>query len=886
MSQHLEDRYRELEAGGVNEEEAFRTALSELDDMYPMQAEYRDADRLPKHDVVPPGKLPTGSFAEDLRADLRYAGRMMRKNPLFVLFVVMTLALGVGANATVFTVINTLILNPLPVKDSSSLAALAGSETKATSRSNVALPISYEDVKDYQTKNEVFSSLAAYTAPRPVTLQEGNASQRMFSELVTGNYFSTLGLSPAAGRFFLPEEDSTPGAHPVAVLNYATWKARFGGSSDMIGKTLKLNNIEFTIVGVAPPRFIGTNAIFGPDVWIPAAMAEELMPNEMQGALSDRKKGLFEGIGRLKPGLSRSQAEANIAAIASDLARQYPDVHEGYTVTVLPISDVIYGSSASGPAPIVFASVVLLVVAGLVLLIACSNVANLLLARSAARQQELAVRLAMGASRGRLLRQLLTESVCLGLAGGMAGLAFGYAGLRMLWFTLPAQVSANLIAPKLDGTVLAFALLLSLATGFVFGIVPALRASSTGIEEGLKEGTRTAGKNRAKVHFANALLAGQVALSFLLLVTAALFLRSMQHAYDMNPGFQTKHLAVFLSYPGQAGYREPQTKAFYKEVRERVAVMPGVDSVSWASNLPLWGRIVSGLQIEGRHARSKADKVTTIMNTVDVHYFETAGVAIDRGRAFTNMDRADTAPVAIINEKMAHDYWPKGDVIGKRLQLPGEQTMREIVGIARTANYSTLGELPQPCVYVPLEQNYSDAMTLYVRSKGDPQSILLPVQREIRSLAPHILVNDIRTGQKIIDDGLFQAKMGVALLSIFGLLALGLASVGLYGLMAYSVNQRTREIGVRMALGAARNRVLGLIVRQGMSLVIAGVLIGAVAALVIDRLLSKLLYGVGANDPISLLSAAFVMATAAAIACYLPARRASRIDPLAALRQG
>lgn len=886
LAQHLEDRYRELHAGGVTEEAALHTTLAELDDMYPIQEGYGRRGRLPNGDPVPLGALGAGSFVEDLRADLRYTRRIMARNPLFVLFVVMTLALGVGANATVFTVINTLILNPLPVKDSSTLAALAEAETKSTSKSNVPLPIAYKDLKDYQAENDVFTSLAGYTSPRPVTLQVAGASQRIFSELVTGNYFSTLGLTPAVGRFFLPEEDSAPGGHTVAVMNYATWKARFGGSSDIIGKTLRLNNLEFTVVGVAPPGFIGVNAVFGPDVWIPAAMAEQFMPNEMHGALTDRKKGLFEGIGRLKPGVTRSQAQANVATIASDLAREYPEAHEGYTTTVRPISDVIYGSSADGATPILFASVVLLVVAGLVLLIACSNIANLLLARSAARQQEIAVRLAMGASRGRLVRQLLTESVCLGFAGGMAGLAVGYAGLRMLWSSLPGEVSANLISPKVDGTVLVFALLLSLLTGFVFGTVPALRASQTSIGEALTDGTRTAGKSRLKVRFANVLLGGQVATSFLLLVTAALFLRSMQHAYDMNPGFQTKHLAVFLTNPGQAGYSEPQAKAFYKEVRERVTAMPGVDSVSWASNLPLWGRIVSGLQIEGRQARSKADTVTTVMNTVDVHYFETAGVPINQGRAFTAMDRADSAPVAIINEKMARDYWPKGDAIGKRIELPGERTMREIVGIARTATYSTLGEPPQPCVYVPLQQNYSDAMTLYVRSKRDPQSILLPVQRDVRSLAPHILVNDIRTGRKIIDDGLFQAKMGVALLSVFGLLALGLASVGLYGLMAYSVNQRTREIGVRMAMGAARRTVLGLILRQGMSLVATGMLTGLAAALLVDRLLSRMLYGVSTVDPVSMLTAGVVLVAAAAIACYLPARRASRIDPLVALREG
>ncbi len=314
--------------------------------------------------------------------------------------------------------------------------------------------------------------------------------------------------------------------------------------------------------------------------------------------------------------------------------------------------------------------------------------------------------------------------------------------------------------------------------------------------------------------------------------------------------------------------------------------MPSIESVSWASNLPLWGRLASGLKVEGHEQRSKADVVTTVLNTVDLHYFETAGIPIEKGREFTEMDRENSTPVAIVNEKMAHDYWPNGEALGKRIQLPGETEMRQIVGVARTANYSTLGEPPQPCVYVPLEQNYSDAMTLYVRSKGDPQQILIPVQREVRQISPRISVNDARTGHTIIDQGLFQAKMGVAMLSVLGLLALGLASIGLYGIMAYSVNQRVREIGVRMALGAARGNVLRLILKQGMLLVVTGVAIGFGAALFVGRLLTRMLYGISASDPASVAGAAIVLLAVALVACYLPAYRASRIDPMIALREG
>ena len=359
----------------------------------------------------------------------------------------------------------------------------------------------------------------------------------------------------------------------------------------------------------------------------------------------------------------------------------------------------------------------------------------------------------------------------------------------------------------------------------------------------------------------------------------------MEQAYNIDPGFQTRNLAVFLTNPGQAGYSKPQTMAFYKEVRERVAQIPGVASASWASNLPLWGRVANGLQVEGREQRSKTDTISTIVNTLDLNYFETAGVSIDKGREFTNMDREDSTPVAIVNEKLAHDYWPNQEALGKRVQLPGEKVMRQIVGVARTANYSTLAEPPQLCVYVPLKQNYSDAMVLFVRTQGDPAQMIKPVQREVLAAGPHIWVNDTRTGRQIIDGGLFQAKMGVGLLSVFGFLALGLASIGLYGIMAYSVNQRKREIGVRMALGAARDRVLWLILKQGMSLVLTGVVIGLGAALAVDRLLSRMLYGVSASDPLSVAGAASVLLVVALLACYLPARRASRLDPLVALHE-
>ncbi len=883
LAQHLEDRYRELRSGGASDKEAYQKTVSELDDLYPLRAESNRMPRLPRHDTVPAGDVGSGHFADDLWRDLRYAARGMRTGPLFVLFVVATLALGIGANTTVFSVIDTLILNALPVPDSAGLVALneLGSERL---KQSAPLPVSYPNLKDYQAQNGAFPALAGYTSPRGVTWQAKNGSQGMFVEFVTGNYFSTLGLHAVRGRFFLPEEDSAPGAHPVAVLNYGTWQGRFGGATDIVGKTLRLNNVVVTIIGVAPPRFIGVNALWGPNLWIPAAMAEQLLPKEMHGALSDRGKAVFQGVGRLKPGVGRRQTQANVATVAANLAREYPETDQDHTPVVRPVRDVLFANTSTTSATILFASTGLLIVVGIVLLIACSNVANLLLARSAGRGQEMAVRLAMGASRRRLVRQLLTESMFLGLLSGIAGLAMAYAALHLLFGVLPS--ASNFVTPKFDSNVFLFALLISLTTGLLFGMIPALKASRANVAETLKEEARTLGRSRKRVTLANALLVGQVAFSFLLLVTAALFLRSIGRAYSIDPGFQTAHLAVFMTNPGQTGYGQAQTKAFYKEVRETAARTPGVESVSWASNLPLWADAASGLKVEGRQKRSQSEKLTTIVNTVDHNYFETDGVAILSGRAFTSLDRDNSTPVAIVNEKMAHDYWPAGRALGKRIELPGEEQMRQIVGIATTANYSSWGEPPQACVYVPLEQNYSDAMILYVRSKGDPKEILMPIQSEIHAAAPKILLAGVLTGPEIVQRGLIFPRIGVVLLTVFGLLALALASIGLYGILAYSVSQRKREIGLRMALGAARASVVRLILKQGMSLVLTGMLIGFVASLAAGRLLSRMLYGVSASDPLSVAGAAAVLSGIALLACYLPAMRASRVDPVVALREG
>jgi predicted permease len=881
LSDHLENLYEEILAQGATTEKAYREVHSSLKQS-DLLVELRAAVRTARPEPIPVGSRNSGHLLADLWQDLVYAARMLRNAPGFTAVAALTLALGIGANTAVFTIISTLLLNPLPVANSSELAAINTTQAKMTTQSGEFQLMSYLNIKDFRDRTHSFSSFAAHSNPTAITMTDTGEPHRVFVEVVSGNYFETLGIHPFMGRFFLPSEDVTPGAAPVVVLGYAAWQGRFGGASDIVGRTIKLNNTPFTIIGIGPKGFKGLYAVFGPDVWVPSMMAEQILPAEQGNALRDRAILLFTGIARLRPGLTIAQARAELNIVASSLEKEFPDANQGQAVAVRPLNEAAYGPERQ---PLLFGSTLLMAIVGLVLLIACSNVANLLLSRAAVRRQEMAVRLALGAGRMRLIRQLLTESVLLGLLGGGLGLLFGYAGCQFLWSFRPAEFALNFAELRISPGVFVFALAVSLLSGLLFGVVPALRTSRTPVSEVLKEESRAAGRSRGRISLANTLLAGQVAVSLVLLVVAAMVLQSIQREYTIDPGFETKHVALFMMYPGQAGYNQTRTEQFYKQARERIGSVPGISSLSWASNLPLWGRKETGVVIEGLEQRKKSEAISAVVDTVDLNYFSTVGISFVEGRDFTQEDRDISTPIAIINDTMAAKYWPNQSPLGKRLQLPRGKDFVQIVGVVKTANYQTLGEAPQSCVYLPLRQNYSDAMILYVRTERDPSATLAAVQGEIRILDPGLPVEDIRTGTKVIEQALWGAKIGVGLLGVFGLLALALASVGLYGIMAYSVNQRRREIGIRMALGAGQASVLRLILRQGMLLVISGVALGLIFSLLIGRALSKFLYGVGASDAASLAGASLVLLSVALVACYLPARRASQVDPLVALHE-
>lgn len=817
--------------------------------------------------------------------NLRYGLRGLCRAPGFSCFAVLALALGIGATTTVFTVVNTVLLHPLPVFDPAHLVCLYTTDIKSQKQSGNLLPTSYLNLKDYQDRNTALNHVGGFSPPLVLTLTENNASERFFGQLVTSGYFEALELQPIKGRFFAPPEVGTPGSAPVAVLSYSAWKIRFHRAADIVGRTIEINQTPFTVIGVAPEGFLGVSALFGPDVWLPATMASQVLPVPMQDILRDREKPFFQVVARLKPEIGRTQAEASLQTIAAGLQQEHPDANAGRTVSLQPISAALF-SSTGGEAGMTFVSAVLLAIVGLVLLIACSNVANLLMARAVMRRQEIAVRLAVGGSRGRLFGQLLTESILLGIFGGVAGLGFGYEGCRLLWSFRPPDVARNLADPKFGGTVFLFAFLLSLATAFIFGVVPSLRASKTDLVGSLKEETHLAAPSSNSARMQKTLLAGQVSLSLISLVAASLFLRAVQHAYTIDPGFDEKHLAVFMMNPEQVGFDGVQLQAFHRDARERVAAIPGITAVSWASNMPFWSNPSRGVAIEGQEQKRKSDVLNTVTNTIDLDYFKVMRIPIVNGRDFTDADREGSLPVVIVNQDLARRYWPAGDALGKHVRLVGDTVTRQVVGIVKNSDYSTLGEAPQPCLYLPLRQNQGASVTLYVQAAENPASLIGEVQRVLRTVAPRVAVTDTRTGATLMDQILWSARIVVSMLGIFGLLALVLASVGLYGLLAYLVRGRQREIGVRMALGASRWAILRLILRQGMFLVSSGVGIGLALSLIIGHAFARMLFGLSPADPLSLAGASSVLTLVATLACYLPALAASRMDPMGALRKG
>jgi len=821
---------------------------------------------------------------ERLWQDLSYGLRVLARSPLFNLVAVLSLALGIGANTTIFTLIDAVFLNPLPVEEPARLVAVYTTDEKNTGGFLTHLQTSYLNYLDYRNKNEVFSGLAAHQfVPQLSLVAGGGAPEQVVGQIVSGNYFEVLGVRPALGRFFLPDEDKTPGAYPVVVLGHGLWRRRLGGDPNIVGKTVLLNTQAFTVVGVAPEEFRGTLPLFGPELWLPTMMWKQVVTGAFREWFEERRPLIFDITGRLKPGVDLAQAQANLKTIGLQLERDYPEPNKGRNVTLVALSKATINPGFRGQ--LIAIGALLMTVVGLVLLIACSNVANLLLARATARRKEIAIRLSMGASRGRVIRQLLTESILLGLLGGALGVLFAFWGLDLLWAYRPPFFPENVTRPALSGTVLGFTFVISLLTGLLFGLAPALQASRPNVSAELKNEEQTLGRGFARVSFRNLLVVAQVALSLVALIGAGLFLRSLGQAQQIDPGFETENLAVLQFNLGTAGYDRVRGESFQRQLIERAESLPGTRSATLATMLPLAG---GGLQRsvfpEGSEPTGSGTGVLVPVNAVGLRYFETMGIPVLRGRDFSEVDREGSSLVAVINETMAKRFWPNRDPLGARFRFFGDREPREVVGLAKDGKYFFLGEDPQPCAYVPLLQNYDEAVTLQVRTDGEPAMVLGSVQREIQAMDRSLPVLNPRTISEVFSQSLWAPRMGAGLLGLFGGLALLLASVGMYGVMAYSVSQRLREIGIRMAMGAARRDVVRLVLKEGMSLVGVGVALGVALSLVAARLLSALLFGVGTADPATFTVTPLLLTLVAFLANYLPARRAAAVDPMLALR--
>jgi predicted permease len=816
--------------------------------------------------------------------DLRFAVRTLLKSPGFAAVAILSLALGIGANTAIFSVVNAALLRPLPVAHPEQLMFVFSGRSEAPH-----ITASYPDYVDFRDRNEVFSGLACYS-PVTVSMTTDEQAEQIDGLIVSGNYFDVLGLRPAQGRAFSAEEDQTPLAHAVVILGHGLWQRRFGGDPGIVGRALTLNGRAFTVVGVAPANFTGTEVGETVDLFVPMMMQSLVRPprggfsGEMDAdLLGKRGPRWLNMVGRLKPGVSQGQAQSAMTTIAGQLEQAYPNTNRGWIVTLFPVSkgDPELRSEAM---PI---AALLMAIVGLVLLIACFNVANLLLARATARRKEISIRLALGASRFRLIRQLLTESITISLLGGSVGL------LLALWLmdvmktiNPPASVFPLRLDLRLDWRVLAFTLLLSLVTGLIFGLVPAIQASKPDLVPALKDEALTLGAGARRFNLRNLFVIAQVAISLVLLIAAGLFLRSLKHAEAIHPGFNPDNMLVVPLNIQLLKYTRPQGRTFYEQVIEKVESLPGVQSASVARVVPLsgGGRTMDVL-VEGQEPPPEDRPQTTGANVVGLRYFETMGIPLLGGRDFTANDREGAPGVVIVNETFARRFWNDESPLGKRISLRGQQgPYLEIIGLARDGKYRTIGESPRSMIYLPVAQNHETGMTLHVRTSIEPTQLVAAVRGQIQALEKNLPVYDIRTMREQVGSALFGARMGAILVVIFGALALLLASVGLYGVMGYSVARRTREIGVRMALGATRRDVLQLVLKDGMTLVAAGVGAGIVGAWFATRLLTGFLYDISTNDPLTFVVIALLLVGVALGASFVPAHRATKVDPLDALR--
>jgi putative ABC transport system permease protein len=798
---------------------------------------------------------------ETLLRDIRYGVRSLLKRPGFTAIALIALALGIGANTAIFTLVNAVLIRPLPFAEPDRLVWVWGNIRNGGNHASVA-PLDY---LDFRQQNSTFEEFAAsFSVPLALNLTGNGEPERLNASGVTGNYFRALGVTPAWGRTFLPENERS-GSDQVVVLSYGLWQTRFAGDPAIVNKTITLDGKSCAVLGVMPQGFSFPQSA---DVWIPINF-------DISPQMKQRKAHFLRPIGRLKPGVTMAQAQADTDAIARHLEEQYPDTNTGWNLRLVSLRDELVGNTR----PTLF---ILLGAVAFVLLIACANVANLLLVRAAGRQKEIALRTALGAGRFRILRQMITESVLLALVGGTLGTLLAMWGVEVL-----VSLSAGSIPPtahvKIDATVLAFTLLISLVTGVLFGLAPALRTLKVNLSDSLKEGGRSASEGAHRNRTRSVLVVLESAVAVVLLIGAGLLIRSLVHLQNVSPGFNAQNVLTMRVNLPRGKYATPDKSSnFFSDLEAHLGSLPGVESVGLISELPLSGQPNDmPYTVEGRPPVSIDRAFDDDFRRVNLEYFDALQIPLLRGRNFTEQEVRQSAKVLIISDLLARQTFPNEDPIGKRLIMSFRNDAFEIIGIVGDVRHRALESEPRAAMYMPA---YEGSMNVVIRSKGDANNLTAAVRKEVRAIDPDQPVANVRTMEQWLDRAVAAPRYRTGLIGLFALVALVLASTGIYGVMSYSVTQRTHEIGVRMALGARQLDVLKLVVRQGMGLVVIGVLLGVFAAIGLTRVMSSLLFGVTAKDPLTFVAVATALTLVAFVACYLPARRATKVDPLVALR--
>jgi predicted permease len=832
------------------------------------------------------------SASNTTRMDLRYALRTLRATPGFTLVVIVTLALGIGANTAIFSLTDQVLLRRLPVKSPDELVLFENPGAFAGRQFNDNT-FSFPMYRDFRDSNTVFSGIAA-RFPTPLTLLDGDhggAAERVNGELISGNYFDVLGVRAVVGRTLTPDDDRVPGAHPVAVLSHNYWMRRFGGDASVLNRVVTVNGHPFTIVGVAEPGFTGIAVGESPDIMVPIMMKAEMTPT--WNDLDNRRSRWLTLVARLKPGVDMQRAEASMNVLYRQINEQEVKLSEGFTPSFKErfVSKHLFlrpGQKGRSELRAQFSTPILVLtgMVGLVLLIACANVANLLLARGAARQKEVAIRLALGAGRAAIVRQRLVESLLLAGAGAGVGLLLAWWTGGLLLNTLPFEGAARTLSAAPDARVVAFACGAALCTAVLFGLAPALQSTRPALTSTLKDESGSVVGGTGHARFRKGLVVAQVGLSVLLLAGAALFARSLYNLRALNPGFTPSQLLGFSIDPSLSGYSRERSLAYFQQLQEEMRTVPDVQS-SAVSAIPLMtdSRWSSTVRVEG-YTPKEGENMSPYVNAIGPGYFATMNQALIAGRDFTVKDVAGAPKVAIINETMAKYFFRDDNPIGHRIGWRRTNTVDiEIVGVVKDTKMFTLRDKPLRVVYTPLmQEDEISAATMYVRARGDAVTVAAAVRQAALRVDPTLPIFDMKTMTRTVDESLFVERMVAALSVAFGGLATLLAAIGLYGVMSYSVARRTREIGIRMALGAERTSVLWLVLREVASMVLIGVAVGVPLAVALGRVVQGQLFDLSAQDPAALLAAASILALVAIVAGYLPARRATRVDPMLALR--